>query len=60
MKRPTPKEIATFTAPELHAMHRYCLDYCELVQKGKTPTLEQDARFMQYHVVTNKAGVTHD
>jgi|GEM_PF-3001236 len=46
-----------FEPYELQAMHRYCLEYRDLVRGGGTPTPEQDEMFMAFQRVCYAEGV---
>lgn len=48
-----------FTLEELAALQHYCLRYSALVRSGRTPTPEQDARFLRYSAVCYRTGVAY-
>jgi hypothetical protein len=48
-----------FTLEELAALQRFCLRYRDLVRSGRTPTPEQDARFVRYSAVCYMTGAAY-
>ena len=48
-----------FTDQELQAMHRFCLDYRDLVRRGGKPSGLQDVTFMAYQTICYQMGVAH-
>lgn len=48
-----------FTLEELAALQHYCLKYSALVKSGRTPTPEQDARFLCYSAVCYRTGAAY-
>ncbi len=48
-----------FTLEELAALQHWCLKYSALVKSGRTPTPEQDARFLRYSAVCYRTGVAY-
>jgi hypothetical protein len=48
-----------FTLEELAALQHYCLRYSALVKSGRTPTPEQDARFLRYSAVCYHTGAAY-
>ena len=48
-----------FSAEELRAMHRWCLQYRDFVRDGGTPSPEQDAQFRAFSTTCYATGVAY-
>ncbi|MCB1688643.1 MAG: hypothetical protein KDI33_09170 [Halioglobus sp.] len=60
MTRSIITAVPEFAPDELQAMHKFCLQYRELVRGGDKPSQYQDIHFMLYQVLCYAAGVAYD
>tara|TARA_R110002072_G_scaffold300788_1_gene478953 strand:+ start:2377 stop:2622 length:246 start_codon:yes stop_codon:yes gene_type:complete len=59
MREPDPLYLPAYTTSELEALNRYCLKFRYLVHGGRTPTAEQEEKFMRYQAICHREGAAH-